>query len=56
MMMVYGYETITYYKDGTVLQSDTFLNVCSSYGSGDTGYMQLNDFLKIDEAYIMTIS
>lgn len=56
MMMVYGYKTIAYYKDGVNFQTDTFLYVCSSYGSGDTGYMQLNDFSVIDEALIMTIS
>lgn len=56
MMMVYGYRIYKYYKDGVNFQTDTFLCVSSSYGSGDQGYMQLNDHLKIDEAYIMTIS
>lgn len=56
MMMVYGYQTYKYYKNGVNFRTDTFLYVCSSYGSGDVGYMLLDDFLVIDEAYIMTIS
>jgi hypothetical protein len=56
MMMVYGYITYTYYSDGEAFQSDTFLYVCSSYGSGAKGWMKLNDFLTIDEALIITVS
>lgn len=56
MMMVYGCQTYKYYKNGVNFRSDTFLSVCSSYGSGEVGYMLLNDFSKINEAYIMTIS
>lgn len=56
MMMVYGYKTVSYYKNGSNFRNDTFLYVCSSYGSGEKGYMLLDNFLKIDEALIMTIS
>ena len=56
MMMVYGYKTYAYYKDGENFRTDTFLRVTSSDGTCELGYMQLNDFSDIDEAYIMTIS
>lgn len=56
MMMVYGYKTYAYYKDGENFRTDTFLRVTSSNGEHELGYMQLNDFSDIDEAYIMTIS
>ncbi len=56
MMMVYGYKIYKYYRNGVNFQTDTFLCVSSSYGSGDQGYMKLDDYLKIDEAFIMTIS
>lgn len=57
MMMVYGYLTCAYYKNGVNFQTDTYLYVTRSNGSGDLGYMQVNDdCLDIDEAYIVTIS
>lgn len=56
MMMVYGYVTYTFYKDNAIIRTDTFLNVCSSYSSGDVGYMQLYDYSKIDEALIISIT
>lgn len=56
MMMVYGYETYRYYKDGVNFQTDTFLRVSSSYASGAQGYMQLDSTVKISDALIMTIS
>lgn len=56
MMMVYGYRTIEYFKDNASFRKETFLFVCSSYSSGVTGYIRLNDYLSIDEAWIMTVS
>ena len=56
MMMVYGYKTYEYYKDGANFRTDTFLYVTSSNSMQSFGYMQLNEFSDIDEAYIMTIS
>lgn len=56
MMMVYGYYRINYFASGSKFRTDTFLYVCSSYGSGDKGYMLLDDFLTIEEAYVMSIS
>lgn len=56
MMMVYGYRMISYYTNGVKTRTDTFLEVCSGYGTNDIGYMQLNDFSVIDEAIIVNIS
>lgn len=56
MMMVYGYKTYTYYRNDTVIRTDTFLRVCSSYSSGEIGYMQLYDYSDIDEAWIISIA
>ncbi len=56
IMMVYGYQIIDYYKDGSLFQSDTYLYVSSGYGSGIQGYIKMNDHLKIDEALIVNVS
>lgn len=56
MMMVTGYETVNFYNKGKVVATETFLCVSSSFNSGETGYVQLNDsYLKIDEALIYSI-
>lgn len=56
MMMVYGYKTFTFYKDNAVIRTDTFLCVCSSYPTGEKGYMQLYDYANIEEALIISIA
>ncbi len=56
MMMVYGYRTMKFYRDGVNFRTNTFLYVTSSDSTARLGYMQLDDFLKIDEALIFTIS
>ena len=56
MMMVYGYQTLAYYQNGVNVKTATYLLVCSSYASGDKGFMEINSYSDIDEAYIMTIS
>ena len=56
MMMVYGYQTIAYYKNGVNFQTNTFLYTCSGYSSSDMGYMQLNDYSQINNAMVMTIA
>lgn len=56
MMMVYGYMTYKYYKDSVNFRTDTFLCVTNSKGDSNVGYMLLNDFSVIDEAYIVSIS
>lgn len=56
IMMVTGYETVAFYKDGVTVATETFLLVSSGFSSGETGYVQLNDsYLNIDEALIYTI-
>ena len=56
MMMVYGYQTIAYYKDDINFRTDTFLHVSSGYSGADQGYLELNSYLNIEDALIMTIS
>ena len=56
MMMVYGYKTLGYYNGGVKVGEDTFLLVSSGYGDGVQGYMRLNAFSVIDEAWITYIS
>lgn len=56
IMMVYGYKKIDYYKNNSVFKTDHFLYVCSSFNNAEKGFMQLNDFSTIDEAYIFTIN
>ncbi len=57
MMMVYGYITIDYYKDGQIFRSDTYLQVSSGYSTGDQGYVLINNnSMEIQEALIVNIS
>ncbi len=56
MMMVYGYKTLGYYSNGVKVGEDTFLLVSSGYNTEEQGYMRLNAFSVIDEAWIMDIS
>lgn len=56
IMMVTGYETFAFYKDGVVVATETFLLVSSGFNTGESGFVQLNDsYLNIDEALIYTI-
>ena len=56
MMMVYGYKTLGYYSNGVKVGEDTFLLVSSGYSTQEQGYMRLNAFSVIDEAWITYIS
>ena len=56
MMMAYGYQTIAYYKNDINFRTDTFLYVSSGYSGADQGYIELNSYLNIEDALIMTIS
>lgn len=56
MMMVYGYKTLGYYSNGVKVGEDTFLLVSSGYSTQEKGYMRLNAFSVIDEAWIIDIS
>ena len=55
-MMVYGYQTIAYYKDGQNFRTDTFLYVSSGYSSSEQGYILMEDYLKIENALIVSVS
>ena len=55
MMLVYGYTVVTYYENDVAIGSGTFLYASSGYQGGEQGYMQLNDYSTIEEAYIVTI-
>lgn len=56
IMMVYGYRIVEYFKNGSNFRTDYFLCVSSCYSSAKQGYMQLNDFSTIDEAFIVSIN
>lgn len=56
MMMVYGFMTLDFYKNGEIICTETFLNVTSSDSSAEVGFIQVNDYLDIEEALIYTIS
>lgn len=56
IMMVYGYITIDYYKDGSIFLTETYAQVSNGFSTGDTGYIKLNDDLSIVSAYIINIS
>lgn len=56
MMMVYGFMTLDFYKNGEIIRTETFLNVTSSDSSAKVGFIQVNDYLDIEEALIYTIS
>lgn len=55
MVMVYGFVTRAYYKDGVNFKTETYLRVNLGDGSSDTGYIKTDDYLHIDEALIYTI-
>lgn len=56
IMMVYGYQTYGYYQDGVKIAEKTFLLASSGYSTAEQGYMALNDFSDIDEAWIVNVS
>lgn len=56
MMMVYGYLIIDYYKDGSCIASETYLQVSSGFADGSQGYIKMNDYLTIDNALVVSIS
>lgn len=56
IMMVYGYQTIAYYKNGVNFLTDTYLQVSSGFSTADQGYIEMDDYLKIEDALIINIS
>ncbi len=56
MMMVYGYKTLAFYKQGAHVCTKTFLYACSGYGMAEKGYMELNSYSTINEALIVSVA
>ncbi len=56
MMMIYGYKTIGFYRQGSLVCTKTFLYACSGYGSCDMGYMEVNSYSTINEALIISVT
>lgn len=56
MMMIFGYKTISFYKSGNLVCTKTFLHACSGFNTQDIGFIELNDFSIINEAYIVSVT
>ena len=56
MLMVNGYKTVAYYKDGVNFRTDTYLYSSSGFGSGITGYVLLGDNMTIVEAITFDVA
>ena len=56
MMMVYGYFTVDYYKNGRLFLTETYLQASMCNGLGDQGFIKMNDYGNIDDAFIVEIS
>ncbi len=56
MMMVYGYQTLGFYQDDTLVATKTFLYVSSGFEDCEQGFMEMNDFSVINEAVIVSIT
>ncbi len=56
MMMVYGYRTLAFYKQGNHVCTKTFLYACSGYGTCDMGYIEMNSYSTINEALIVSVA
>ena len=56
IMMVYGYIKINYYNNGALFKTETYLQASSGFGTGDQGYIRMDDYLQIEEALIVNIS
>ncbi len=56
MMMVYGYKTLAFYKQGAHVCTKTFLYACSGYNTCDMGYIELNSYSTINEALIISVT
>ena len=56
MMMVYGYKTVAYYKDGANFRTDTYLYISSGFDSCLQGYSLLGSNMNIVDADVITIS
>jgi hypothetical protein len=56
MMMVFGYITVDYYKNGSKFLSETYLEASSCVSTAEQGYIKMDDYLQIEDALIINIS
>ena len=54
-MMVYGYFTVDYYKNGSKFLTETYLCASSCNSFADAGFIKMDDNLTIDDAIIVQI-
>lgn len=55
MMMVYGYFTVDYYKNGQLFLTETYLEASSCFGTSDQGYIKMDSYGTIDNALVVAI-
>lgn len=55
VMMVYGYFTVDYYKNGSRFLTETYLCASSCDSFADAGFIKMDDNLTIDDAIIVQI-
>lgn len=55
-MMIYGYLTVQYYRNGKNFLTETYLQAASGFSSARKGYIKMDDYLQIDAAYMVNIS
>lgn len=55
VMMVYGYFTVDYYKNGSKFLTETYLCASSCNSFADAGFIKMDDNLTIDDAIIVQI-
>lgn len=55
VMMVYGYFTVDYYKNGSKFLTETYLCASSCDAFADAGFIKMDDNLTIDDAIIVQI-
>lgn len=56
MMMVFGYFTVDYYKNNQLFLTETYLEASRCNSLADKGYIKLNDYGNIDDAFVVEIS
>lgn len=55
MMVAYGYEQYSYYRNGVKLRTDTYLKVASGVNGGELCYAKLDDDMELVEAWAIEI-
>lgn len=55
MMVAYGYEQYSYYRNGVKFRTDTYLKVASGVNGGELCYAKLDDDMELVEAWAIEI-